>query len=171
MSLDITFYAIEWGVTTCPGYGKSCHRWPLLIKWSLTTIVLRLKEIRYCSIVASDSLKTLAYHSLSKYWMQKIKNLETKYVTTSPSLPYYFFCLSSFLVIYFKYTHSRKWPNFCPTVLTRGPYTDPRKSQSLTYMSSYTNPLCLISDITAVFSSASIAIGIFELNKIRANSS
>ena len=76
LSLDITFHAIECGVTTCPGYGESCHRWPSLIKWSLTTIVLRLKEIRYCSIVARGSLKTLAYNTqytqnfcLPKYWM------------------------------------------------------------------------------------------------------
>ena len=73
LSLDITFHAIEYCVTTCPGYGKSCHRWLSLIKWSLTTIVLRLKEIRYCSIVTRGSLKTLAYHSLPKYWMQKIQ--------------------------------------------------------------------------------------------------
>ena len=72
-SLDITFHAIECGVTTCPGYGESCHRWPSLIKWSLTTIVLRLKELRYCSIVARGSLKTLACHSLPKHWIQKIK--------------------------------------------------------------------------------------------------
>ena len=50
MSLDITFYSIKCGVTTCPGYRETCHRWPTVIKWSLTTI-LRLKEIRYCSIV------------------------------------------------------------------------------------------------------------------------
>ena len=67
LSLDITFHAIECGVTTCPGHGESCHRWPSLIKWSLTTIVLRLKEIRYCSIVARGSLKTWAYHSRPKY--------------------------------------------------------------------------------------------------------
>ena len=34
---------------------------------TLTTIVLRLKEIRYCSIVARGSPKTLVYHSLPKY--------------------------------------------------------------------------------------------------------
>ena len=28
LSLDITFHAIECGVTTCPRYGESCHRWP-----------------------------------------------------------------------------------------------------------------------------------------------
>ena len=33
----------------------------------LTTIVLRLNEIRYCSIVARGSLDNLAYHSLPKY--------------------------------------------------------------------------------------------------------
>ena len=67
LSLDITFHAIECGVKTCPGYGDSCYRWPSLIKCSLTTIVLRLKEIRYYSIVDRDSLKTSAYHSLPKY--------------------------------------------------------------------------------------------------------
>ena len=36
------------------------------MKWSLTTM-LQLKEIRYCAIVARDSLKTFAYHSLPKY--------------------------------------------------------------------------------------------------------
>ena len=30
-------------------------------------VVSRLKEIRYCSIVARSSLKTLAYHSFPKY--------------------------------------------------------------------------------------------------------
>ena len=40
---------------------------PSLIKWSLTTIVLRLKEFRYCSIAARGSLEILAYHSLPKY--------------------------------------------------------------------------------------------------------
>ena len=88
LSLDITFHAFECGVTTCPGYGESCQRWPFLIKWSLTTLVLRLKIIRYCLIiVARGSLKTLAYHSLPKYWMQKIQKLEKKCVTTSPGLP------------------------------------------------------------------------------------
>ena len=47
--------------------------WPSLIKWSLTTIVSRLKEIRCCLNVARDSLKTLAYQSLPKYWMQKMQ--------------------------------------------------------------------------------------------------
>ena len=77
--------------------GKLSQRWTSLMKWSITTAVLRLKEIRYCSIVARGSLKTLAYHSLPKYWILKIKywinieknkNLETKCVTTSPGLPY-----------------------------------------------------------------------------------
>ena len=71
LSLDITFHTIKCGVTTCPGYGKICHRWPSLIKWLLTTIVLRLKAIRYYSSVARGSLKTLEYHSLLKYWTQK----------------------------------------------------------------------------------------------------
>ena len=31
------------------------------------------KQIRYCSIVARGSLKTLACHSLPKYWTQKIQ--------------------------------------------------------------------------------------------------
>ena len=43
--LDITFHAFEYGVTTCPGDGESS-----LIKWSLTTIVLQSKKIRYRSI-------------------------------------------------------------------------------------------------------------------------
>ena len=86
--MDITFDAIECGVTACPECEEICHKWPSLIKWSLTTIVLRLKDIRYCSIVARGRLKTLAYHSLPKYLMQKYKNLETKFVPTSPGLPY-----------------------------------------------------------------------------------
>ena len=40
MSLDITFHAIECGVTTCPGYGESCQRWPSLINWSYYIILL-----------------------------------------------------------------------------------------------------------------------------------
>ena len=43
--------------------GGSWYMWPS--SW--------LKEIRYCSIVARGSLEILAYHSLPKYWMQKIK--------------------------------------------------------------------------------------------------
>ena len=62
---------------------------PSLIKWSLITIMIRLKEIRYCSIVDRGSLRILAYHSFSKYWMQKIQKSWTKCVTTSPGLPYY----------------------------------------------------------------------------------
>ena len=85
LSSDITFHAIECGVTTCPSDGESCHRWSSLIKWSLTTIVLRLKEIRDCSIVARGSLKTLAFLNIE---CKKYKNLETKCVTTSPDLPY-----------------------------------------------------------------------------------
>ena len=77
LSLDITFHAIECGVTTCPSYGQSYHKWPSLIKWSLTTTVLRLKEIRYCSVVARVSLNTLAYR-LPKYWMQNIQKSSTK---------------------------------------------------------------------------------------------
>ena len=73
LSSDITFHTIECGVTTCPGYRESCHRWPSFMKWSLRTIVLILKEIRYCWIVARGSLKTLAYHSLPKYWIRKIQ--------------------------------------------------------------------------------------------------
>ena len=73
LSSDITFHAIECGVTTCPSYDDSWHMWPSLIKWLLTIIVLRLMEIRYCSIVARGSLKPLAYHSLPKYLMQKIQ--------------------------------------------------------------------------------------------------
>ena len=75
LSLVITFHAIECGMTTCPSYepGASCHRWSSLKKWSLTTIVLRLKKIRRCSIVARGLLKSFAYYSLPKYWMQKIQ--------------------------------------------------------------------------------------------------
>ena len=71
LGLDITLHAIECGGTTCPDYRESCHRWPSLIKGSLTTTVLRSKGIRYCSIVAKGSFKTLAYHSLPKSWIQK----------------------------------------------------------------------------------------------------
>ena len=85
LSLDITLRVIEYGVTTCPGYGERCHRWISLIKWSLTTIVWRLKEIRYCSTVAKGSLETLAFINIE---CKKYKNLETKCVTTSPGLPY-----------------------------------------------------------------------------------
>ena len=52
------------------------------IKWQA---VLRLKEIRYCSIVPKSSLKTLAFLNIE---CKKYKNLETKCVTTSPGLPY-----------------------------------------------------------------------------------
>ena len=41
-----------------------------------------------------------------------------------------FFLIILFVAIYFKYTYSRKWPNFDHTVLTRVT----RKSQSLTYV-------------------------------------
>ena len=66
------------------------------------------------------------------------------------------FGLSSCLAIYFKYKHLRKCHNFCPTDLKieTWPIYWP--------MSSYTYPLCPISDITAVFSSESIAKGILE---------
>ena len=37
--------------------------------------------------VARGSFKTLAYHSLPNIECKKYKNLETKYVTTSPGLP------------------------------------------------------------------------------------
>ena len=108
MSLDITFHAIEWGVTTCPGYEESCHGWSSLIKRSLKTVVLRLKEILYCLIVARGSLRTLTYHSLLKYWMQKIKKFETKCVTTSPGLPYmcviYNFLARKYISTSLKYT-------------------------------------------------------------------
>ena len=84
LSLDITFYAIECGMTTCPGYGESCHRWPSLIKWSIITIVSCLKKIRYCLIVARGSLKTLAYHSLPKYWIKKIQKSWNKMCDNLP---------------------------------------------------------------------------------------
>ena len=60
--------------------------------------------------------------------------------------------------MYLKYMRLRKWPNFCRILSTRGPYTDPRKPQPLTYVILCTNPLCSISAMTAVFSSESIAI-------------
>ena len=44
----------------------------------LTTIVLRLNEIRYCSIVAKSSLEILAYHSLSKNQTRKIQKIFKK---------------------------------------------------------------------------------------------
>ena len=41
--------------------------------WTFRTSgTLRLKEILYFSIIARGSLKTLACHSLPKYWMQRI---------------------------------------------------------------------------------------------------
>ena len=48
---------------------------------------IRSKEIRYCSIVARGSLKTLAYHSLPKYWMQKTKNLKQNVWQLAPVYP------------------------------------------------------------------------------------
>ena len=54
--------------------------------------MLRLKGIRYCSIVARGSLKTLA--SFLNIECKKYKNLETKCVTTSPGLPYCNLCYS-----------------------------------------------------------------------------
>ena len=58
--------------------------------YKMVTIVLRLKEIRYCSNVGRGSLKTLVYHGLPESLMKKYKNLETKCVTTSPGRPYFF---------------------------------------------------------------------------------
>ena len=99
----ITFHAIECAVTTCPGYGESCHRWPSLIKWSVTTIVLRFQEIRYCWILARGSLKTLAYHSLHKYWMQKIQKSWNKMLQLASVYPiFYLFIYSVNLLIYLK---------------------------------------------------------------------
>ena len=43
-----------------------------------------------------------------------------------------FFSLSSVLAIYFKYTHSGRWPNFRPTFIILDTYTDPHEPQSLT---------------------------------------
>ena len=87
LSLDITFHAIEWGVITRAGYGESCHRWPSFIKWSFTTIVLRFREVQYCSIVAKDSLKIWHNIALLNIECKKFKNLETKCVTISPGMP------------------------------------------------------------------------------------
>ena len=67
-------------LTTHPLTGAGCHRWRLLINCSLTTIVLRLSEIRYCSIVAKSSLEISAYHSLPKNQTRKIqKSWNKKY--------------------------------------------------------------------------------------------
>ena len=55
-----------------------CHRWRLLINCSSTTIVLRLNEIRYCSIVAESSLGILTYHSLPKDQTRKIQKSSKK---------------------------------------------------------------------------------------------
>ena len=89
--------------------------WPSLIKSSLTTIVLRLKGIWYCLIVARGSLKILACHSLPKYWMQKIHKSWTKFVTTSPGQPYITFgknILYIFWHISYRYIFSMwdRWP-------------------------------------------------------------
>ena len=56
--------------------------------------MLRLNEIRYCSIVAKSSLEILAFPKIKR---EKYKNLQTKSVTTSPGLPY-----TMQLVTYFK---------------------------------------------------------------------
>ena len=45
----------------------SVRLWPSLIKFLLITIVLRLKKIRFCWIVARGSLESSPYHSLHKY--------------------------------------------------------------------------------------------------------
>ena len=68
LSLDITTF--KCGLTTCSGYGESCHSWPSRIKWSLTAIVL------WFFLVFLD------------IECKKYKNLETKCVPTSPGLPY-----------------------------------------------------------------------------------
>ena len=70
-----------------PRTGAGCHRWRPLINCLLTTIVIRLNEIRYCSIVAEISLEILAYHSLPKNQTRKIQKLQTKSVRTSSGLP------------------------------------------------------------------------------------
>ena len=57
-------------------------------------IVLRLKEIRHCLIVARGSLKTLAFLNIK---CKKYKNLETKCGTTSPGLPYFVYLLEFFI--------------------------------------------------------------------------
>ena len=67
-------------MTTYPVTRAGCHRWRLLINCSLTTIVLRLNEIQYCSIVAKSLLVILACHSLPKNQTQKIQKSSNKKV-------------------------------------------------------------------------------------------
>ena len=56
--------------------------------------VLRLNEIRYCSIVAKGSLEILTLtiftwnFAFLKIKRKKYKNFQTQSVTTSPDLPY-----------------------------------------------------------------------------------
>ena len=90
-------------VTDCPGYRESCHRRPSLIKWSLTTIVLRLMEIRYYSIVAKVHSKLRHITAFLNIKCKEYQNLETKCVTTSRGLPYVvlYQCISSRFAIYF----------------------------------------------------------------------
>ena len=62
--------------------GKNCHK--------ILCVVLRLNEIRYCSIAAKSSLEILAYiTAFLKIKREKNKNLQTKSVTTSPGLSYF----------------------------------------------------------------------------------
>ena len=72
--------------------------WPSLIKWSLTTILLRLKEIRYCSIEVHSKLWHIT--AFLNIELKKYKNLETKCVTTSPGLPYTLIFLPTTNIIY-----------------------------------------------------------------------
>ena len=65
-------------MTTYPVTGAGCQRWRLLINYSITTIVLRLNEIRYCSILAKSSQEILAYYSLSKNETRKIQKSSNK---------------------------------------------------------------------------------------------
>ena len=67
-------------MTPYPVTGAGCYKWRLLINGSLTTKVLCLNEIRFCSIVAKGLLEILAYHSLPKNQSEKIqKSVNKKY--------------------------------------------------------------------------------------------
>ena len=50
--------------------------------------MLRLKEIRYYSIVSSGHLKLWHITAFLNIECKKYKNLETEFVATSPGLPY-----------------------------------------------------------------------------------
>ena len=78
LSLDITFHTIECGVTTFPVAGASCHTTfnsitgdlPLVVINNLSVAIARNPILFNCS---QGFTQTLEYHSLSRYWMQKIQ--------------------------------------------------------------------------------------------------